>query len=76
MGAISCLEMFASGENLADQQLPELITLAFPSLLGVVSAPEGRSESLIYLGSEIAGFLFASECRRQKSFFLASTGSW
>eukprot|EP01128_Nolandella_sp_AFSM9_P000404 TRINITY_DN10565_c0_g1_i1.p1 TRINITY_DN10565_c0_g1~~TRINITY_DN10565_c0_g1_i1.p1 ORF type:complete len:1051 (+),score=154.39 TRINITY_DN10565_c0_g1_i1:32-3154(+) len=38
LGAIACLEMFASGENLSDQQLPRLIELAFPALLQVVAS--------------------------------------
>lgn len=37
-GAISCLAMFSSGENLQDNQLPGLIQLAFPPLLAIVNS--------------------------------------
>jgi hypothetical protein len=37
-GAIKCLEMFASGDNLSDQHLPQLIPLLFPHLLRVFSS--------------------------------------
>lgn len=37
-GAIKCLDMFASGENLSDQHLPRLIPLLFPHLLRIFSA--------------------------------------
>ncbi len=37
-GAMKCLDMFASGENLSDQHLPQLLPILFPHLLRVFSS--------------------------------------
>ncbi|ELR21483.1 Importin beta domain containing protein [Acanthamoeba castellanii str. Neff] len=52
-GAIKCLEMFASGDNLSDEHLPRLIPLLFPHLLRIFSSdyPErirARAGSIFY----------------------------
>ena len=45
-GAIKCLEMFASGDNLSDEHLPRLIPLLFPHLLRIFSSVSALSLSL------------------------------
>jgi hypothetical protein len=42
-GAIKCLEMFASGDNLSDEHLPRLIPLLFPHLLRIFSSVSSLS---------------------------------
>jgi hypothetical protein len=44
-GAIKCLEMFASGDNLSDEHLPRLIPLLFPHLLRIFSSVSSLSLS-------------------------------
>jgi hypothetical protein len=46
-GAIKCLEMFASGDNLSDEHLPRLIPLLFPHLLRIFSSVSALSLSLL-----------------------------
>jgi hypothetical protein len=35
-GAIFCLEMFARGENLGEEHIPQFVAEAFPHLLAIV----------------------------------------
>jgi hypothetical protein len=37
-GAIFCLEMFARGENLGEEHIPQFVAEAFPHLLAIVCA--------------------------------------
>jgi hypothetical protein len=39
-GAIRCLDMFADGDNLTDEHLPQLMRLLLPELLRIASSSQ------------------------------------